>query len=92
MSRVAGKRPSKSCSAIGCSRCWLAADSDYDRALKDLDQTSLDLIEDRRGDVKVRKGSLAEKVQAPDAVIGWLNQVDTADSLEQAWAGRGKLG
>jgi chromosome segregation protein len=69
----------------------VATDSGYDRALKDLDQTSLDFIEDRRGDVKARKGSLAEKVQAPDAVISWLNPINTADSLEQAWGGRSKL-
>jgi len=66
-------------------------DSDYDHALADIDQTSLDFIEDHRGGVKARKGSLAEKVAAPDAVIAWLNQVSTADSLQQAWASRGAL-
>ena len=66
-------------------------DSNYDRALQDLDQASLDFIEDHRGGVKARKGSLAEKVKAPDAVIAWLNQVSTTDSLEQAWASRESL-
>jgi len=66
-------------------------DSDYDRALTELEQTSLDLIEDHRGGVKARKGSLAGKVEAPDAVIAWLNQVSTTDSLEQAWASRDGL-
>ena len=66
-------------------------DSDYDSALKELEQTSLDLIEDHRGGVKARKGSLAEKVEAPDAVITWLNLVSTTDSLEQAWASRDAL-
>jgi chromosome segregation protein len=66
-------------------------DSDYDRALTELDQASLDFIDDHRGGVKARKGSLAEKVKAPDAVIAWLNQVGTADSLEQAWTGRDAL-
>ena len=66
-------------------------DSNYDRALGDLDQASLDFIEDHRGGVKARKGSLAEKVKAPDAVIAWLNQVSTTDSLAQAWASRESL-
>ena len=66
-------------------------ESKYDHALGGLDQTSLDFIEDHRGGVKARKGSLAEKVKAPDAVIGWLNQVSVSDSLEQALAGREAL-
>jgi chromosome segregation protein len=64
----------------------------YARALEALEQTSLDFIEDSRGGIKPRKGSLAEHTQAPDAVIGWLNGIDSADSLEQAWARRDSLG
>jgi chromosome segregation protein len=66
--------------------------SDYAAALGALDKTSLDFVEDYSGGVKARKGSLAEQVEAPDAVMGWLNGIDTADSLEQAWAARAGLG
>jgi chromosome segregation protein len=66
--------------------------SDYATALGALDKTSLDFVEDYSGGVKARKGSLAEQVEAPDAVMGWLNGIDTADSLEQAWAARAGLG
>jgi chromosome segregation protein len=66
--------------------------SGYAGALDGLDETSLDFIENYSGDVKTRKGSLAEQVDAPDAVMGWLNGIDTADSLEQAWAGRADMG
>jgi chromosome segregation protein len=61
-------------------------------ALAELDTASLDLIEDRAGSVVARKGSLAARVKAPDAVMLWLNAVNTAESLEQAWAGRARLG
>jgi len=66
-------------------------DSRYDRALGALENTSLDLIENQSGGVKPRKGSLAEKVEAPDAVIGWLNGIGIAGTLDEAWAGRGDL-
>jgi chromosome segregation protein len=66
--------------------------SGYAGALDALDETSLDFIENYSGDVKARTGSLAEQVDAPDAVMGWLNGIDTADSLEQAWAGRADMG
>ena len=66
-------------------------DSKYDRALGGLENTSLDLIENQSGGVKPRRGSLAEKVEAPDAVIGWLNAIGIANSLDEAWAGRGGL-
>lgn len=69
----------------------VGSDSRYDRALGGLENTSLDLIENRSGGVKPRKGSLAEKVEAPDAVIGWLNGIGIARSLDEAWAGRGSL-
>jgi len=67
-------------------------ESGYAGALGALDQTSIDLIENSTGGVKLRKGSLAEQAEAPDAVMGWLNGIDTADSLEQAWAGRAAMG
>ena len=66
--------------------------ADHGTALGALEQASMDLVEDLRGAVKPAKGSLAEKVQAPDAVLAWLNGVKTADSLEQAWSGRKGLG
>ncbi len=66
-------------------------DSEYERELAGLGQTSLDFIEDVRGGIKARKGSLAEKVDAPDAVIAWLNLVSTSESLEQALTGRESL-
>ena len=66
--------------------------ADHGTALGALEQASMDLVEDLRGAVKPAKGSLAEKVQAPDAVLAWLNGVKTADSLELAWSGRNGLG
>jgi chromosome segregation protein len=69
----------------------VGAGSDHGTALQDLDQTSMDIVEDRRGGIKPRPGSLAEKVDAPDAILDWLNTVRAADSLEQAWAGRDSL-
>jgi len=61
-------------------------------ALARLESAALALVEDRTGSVKARKGSLAARVRAPDAVMPWLNAVSTADSLEQAWASRAQLG
>jgi chromosome segregation protein len=66
--------------------------SDFSGALGSLDHASLDFIEDSNGGVKPVKGSLAEKVKAPDAVMRWLNEVRTAASLEKVWAGRDALG
>ncbi|MBT8047335.1 MAG: chromosome segregation protein SMC [Xanthomonadales bacterium] len=66
-------------------------DSHYDRALDGLENTSLDFIENRSGGVEPRKGSLADKVKAPDAVISWLNEITTVASLDQAWSARGGL-
>jgi chromosome segregation protein len=63
----------------------------HGQALGELDGMSLDLLEDQRGGTKPVKGSLATMVKAPDAVISWLNRVQLADSLEQAWSGRGQL-
>jgi chromosome segregation protein len=75
---------------------WLQAvmigeGSGSEAALAGLETATLTLVEDRTGSVKARKGSLAVKVRAPDAVMPWLNAVTTADSLEQAWAGRDAL-
>ncbi|MBT8050747.1 MAG: chromosome segregation protein SMC [Gammaproteobacteria bacterium] len=56
-----------------------------------LEQASMDLLVDRRGQVKPLGGTLAEKVQGPDAVLSWLNRVSPVDSLEGAWAARGQL-
>ncbi len=64
----------------------------HGEALGELSAVSLDLLEDQRGGIKPVKGSLACVVEAPDAVISWLNRVRVADSLELAWAARGKLG
>jgi len=60
--------------------------------LAGLESAAMALIEEGTGSVKARKGSLAARVRAPDAVMSWLNAVRTAESLEQAWAGREKLG
>jgi len=65
--------------------------SDHGGSLGELDGGSLGLLEDQRGKVKPVKGSLAEKVEAPDTIIFWLNQVRVADSLEQAWPERSQL-
>jgi chromosome segregation protein len=65
--------------------------SQYGSAFASLEGVSLDFIDDVRGEVPVTKGSLAEKVKAPDAVIGWLNRVVPVDSLDQAWTGRHQL-
>ncbi|MCJ7815140.1 MAG: chromosome segregation protein SMC [Xanthomonadales bacterium] len=66
-------------------------DSKYDNALAQLEQTSLDLMDNNRGGIKARTGSLAAKVEAPDAVIAWLNRVDVVDTLDQALVSRKKL-
>jgi chromosome segregation protein len=69
----------------------VAAGGGHGRSLDELVQASLDLVEDRRGDVTARPGSLAEKVTAPDAVLAWLNGVRVADDWAAAWAGRDAL-
>ncbi len=50
-----------------------------------------DLIDEARGAIKPQPGTLAERVSAPDTVVGWLNRVRIADSLEQAWQARKDL-
>jgi chromosome segregation protein len=60
-------------------------------SLADLETAAMALIEDRSGGVEARKGSLAAKLRAPDAVIEWLNRVRTVASLEAAWTGRDQL-
>jgi chromosome segregation protein len=76
---------------------WLHAvmvgqDSGHEQALAGLETSFLALVENVSGAVEPRRGSLADKVRAPDAVINWLNAVRTASSLEQAWAARSALG
>jgi chromosome segregation protein len=63
----------------------------HEQALAGLESSFLGLVQERSGGVEPRAGSLAEKVRAPDAVLTWLNTVRTAESLEQAWSGRGAL-
>jgi chromosome segregation protein len=70
----------------------VAADAGHGQTLDELLHSSLDLLEDRRGGTQARAGSLAEKVQAPDAVLDWLNGVAVADSWATAWSGRDALG
>jgi len=62
------------------------------RALAELDDSLVDLLDAATGSVRPVSGSLAEHVQGPDVVLRWLNQVRCADSLEQAWNERGSLG
>jgi chromosome segregation protein len=69
----------------------VAAGSDHGPALASLEQSAMSLLEDATGAVKVRKGSLAEKVEAPDAVLDWLNRITVSDSLESAWQQRASL-
>jgi len=66
------------------------ADGGHGRTVNEL-LAALDLVEERRGTVEPRPGSLAEKVRAPDAVLAWLNGVTVAASWEAAWDGRGAL-
>ena len=61
-------------------------------ALGSLEEVELGLLETGSGKVAAKPGSLAEKVQAPDAVVARLNGVRIADSLEQAWQERTELG
>jgi chromosome segregation protein len=60
-------------------------------ALGSLDNASLDLIEDQRGQAKAVAGTLAAVVDAPDAVIESLNRVKISHSLEQAWSAKDSL-
>lgn len=61
------------------------------RALSRLDDSVMDLLDSSSGRVKALNGSLAEHVTAPDVVLGWLNKVRCADTLEQAWNDREQL-
>jgi len=63
----------------------------YGAALADLEGVSLDFIDHVQGQVAVASGSLAARVEAPDAVISWLNRVIPKDSLDQAWQDRHEL-
>ena len=65
--------------------------ADHVTALGSLEDASLDLLEDQRGKSKPVKGTLATVVDAPDAVIDWLNRVKISDSLEQACRARDTL-
>ena len=67
------------------------AGESHGEALGSLENASLDLIEDQRGQAKAVKGTLAAVVDAPDAVIDSLSRVKISDSLEQAWSARDKL-
>jgi chromosome segregation protein len=69
----------------------LDAGPEAPEVLDGLDTAVVSLIEDRRGGVSPQRGSLAEVVQAPDAVLQWLNTVRTAGSLQEAWAQRTRL-
>jgi chromosome segregation protein len=60
-------------------------------ALAALEGVSLDFVDDVRGRIKPVKGSLAEKVEAPDAVNGWLNRILRVETLEAAWSARDRL-
>lgn len=60
-------------------------------ALAGIRDTSMDLLDAASGAVKPVKGTLAEKVKAPDVVLGWLNRIRVASSLQQAWEGREQL-
>jgi chromosome segregation protein len=55
------------------------------KALAEVMDSSFDLIDEVKGAIKPRPGTLAERVDAPDTVVAWLNQVRIVDSLEQAW-------
>jgi chromosome segregation protein len=70
----------------------VAAGSEHGAALDRLEQAAMELIEDQRGQVQPVPGSLAVEVQAPDAVMDWLNPVRVVNSLEEAWADRSSLG
>src|SRR5690606_21500943 len=61
------------------------------RALAELEDSVVDLLDISTGGVQPVWGSLAEHVAGPDVVLRWLNQVRCADTLEQAWNDRGQL-
>ncbi|NNJ65383.1 MAG: chromosome segregation protein SMC, partial [Xanthomonadales bacterium] len=67
------------------------AGSDHGQALGTLENAALDLVEDSTGKVNAKKGSLAEKVRAPDAVMNWMNGVTIVKSLGAAWEQRSGL-
>ncbi|NNK38418.1 MAG: AAA family ATPase, partial [Xanthomonadales bacterium] len=67
------------------------AGSDHGRALDALENAALDLVEDSAGKISPKKGSLAEKVRAPDAVMNWMNGVTIVKSLGAAWEQRSGL-
>ncbi len=61
------------------------------QALSQAENANLDLVDDARGGVTARPGTLAEHVTAPDAVMHWLNSVRVVESLEQGWSQRDRL-
>ncbi len=61
------------------------------KALAELEDSVVDLLDITTGGVQPVAGSLAEHVTGPDVVLRWLNQVRCADTLEQAWNDRGQL-
>ncbi len=67
------------------------ADDKQIKAFAEEADSRFDLLDKTGGAVQARPGTLAEQVSAPDAVLGWLNQVRIADSLEQAWQARAEL-
>jgi len=62
------------------------------KAFTEVGDSRFDLVDDSSGALKAKSGTLAEKVKAPDVVTAWLNSVQLADTLEQAWKERGNLG
>jgi len=57
---------------------------DNTRALETLADSQLRLVHESAGQVRARSGTLAEKVQAPDAITIMLNHVRVADDLDAA--------
>ncbi len=57
---------------------------DNTRALGGLSDSRLGLVHEADGKVRARSGTLAEKVQAPDAIVALLNHVRVVDGLEAA--------
>jgi chromosome segregation protein len=55
-------------------------------ALAGLSDGNVGLVDAAAGKVRARNGTLAEKVQGPDAIIAMLNHVRVADSIEEALA------
>jgi chromosome segregation protein len=67
------------------------AQAKHGKALAELETAALSLLSDQGGKLGAVKGSLASKVRAPDVIIAWLNEVQLATSLDEAWKAREKL-